>query len=63
MPHFSSKGIRKCVYTFLYVKKGYELCPIKDKSELQDIINELEISGFFMKQDIQQEILSTEKRK
>ena len=53
----------KITGTLGLIKIGYELCPIKDKSELREIIDELEISGFFMKQDIWKDILSTEKRK
>ena len=53
----------KITGTLGIIKTGYELCPIKDKSELRDIINELKISGFFMTHDIQKDILSTEKRK
>ncbi len=43
------------------IKIGYELCPIKDKKELQTIVNELRMIGFFMTSDIQQEILYTQK--
>jgi predicted nucleic acid-binding protein len=51
----------KITGTLGIIKKGYELCPIKDKVELRDIINELQMSGFLMTQDIQKDILSTEK--
>lgn len=43
------------------IRIGYELCPIKDKKELQDIIDDLRKAGFFMTHDIQQGILDTEK--
>lgn len=43
------------------IKIGYELCPIKDKQELQRIVNELRSIGFFMTSEIEEEILSTEK--
>ncbi len=42
---------------------GYELCPIKDKQELQTIIDELESIGFFMISDIREGVLDTEKAK
>jgi len=51
----------KITGTLGLIKTGYELCPIKDKQELQRIVNELRMIGFFMTQDIQQEILRTEK--
>ncbi len=44
------------------LKIGYELCPIKDKQELQKIINELRNTGFFMAPDIIEGILDTEKK-
>ena len=51
----------KITGTLGLIKRGYELCPIKDKQELQTIINELRSTGFFMPSDIQKEILNTEK--
>lgn len=43
------------------LKIGYELCPIKDKSELRKIIDELDNTGFFLSPDIIEGILDTEK--
>lgn len=43
-------------------KVGYELCSIKDKLELQKIINELRTAGFFMATDIIEGILDTKKK-
>lgn len=37
----------KITGTLGLLKMGYELCPIKDKSELREIINELKATGFF----------------
>ncbi len=51
----------KITGTLGIIKRGYELCPIKDKQELQLIINELKKAGFFMTPDIQEGILNTEK--
>ncbi len=51
----------KITGTLGLIKIGYELCPIKDKQELQRIVNELRSIGFFMTSDIQEEILDTEK--
>ncbi|MFZ2410186.1 MAG: hypothetical protein WAW23_01305 [Candidatus Methanoperedens sp.] len=51
----------KITGTLGIIKRGYELCPIKDKQELQTIINELRSTGFFMPSDIRKEILDTEK--
>ncbi|VVB94263.1 Uncharacterised protein [uncultured archaeon] len=53
----------KITGTLGIVKMGYERCPIKDKQELQLIINELKNVGFFMTPDIQERILDTEKLK
>jgi len=36
----------KITGTLGLLKLGYELCPIKDKTELQKIINELRTTGF-----------------
>jgi predicted nucleic acid-binding protein len=51
----------KIIGTLGLIKIGYELCPIKDKQELQRIVNELRSVGFFMTSEIEEEILSTEK--
>ena len=53
----------KITGTLGIVKMGYERCQIKDKQELQLIINELKNVGFFMTPDIQERILDTEKLK
>jgi predicted nucleic acid-binding protein len=52
----------KITGTLGLLKMGYELCPIKDKSELQKIINELGVAGFFMAPDIIEGILDTKKK-
>ncbi len=52
----------KLTGTLGLLKMGYELCPIKDKSELRKIINELEGVGFFMAPDIVEGILDTKKK-
>ncbi|MDD5617267.1 MAG: hypothetical protein PHH85_13810 [Candidatus Methanoperedens sp.] len=52
----------KITGTLGLLKMGYELCPIKDKSELQKIINELRTAGFFMATDIIEGILDTKKK-
>ena len=52
----------KITGTLGLLKMGYELCPIKDKPELQKIIDELRATGFFMTQDIIEGILDTEKK-
>lgn len=51
----------KITGTLGLIKMGYELCPIKDKQELQKIIDELRSVGFFMTPEIQKGILDTEK--
>ncbi len=51
----------KITGTLGLLKLGYELCPIKDKPELQNIIDELRATGFFMANDIIEGILDTEK--
>lgn len=51
----------KITGTLGLIKIGYELCPIKDKQELERIIDELGNIGFFMTSDLQEEILDTEK--
>ncbi len=51
----------KVTGTLGLIKIGYELCPIKDKQELQSIVNDLGNIGFFMTSDLQEEILDTEK--
>lgn len=57
-----AKGERlKITGTLGLIKIGYELCPIKDKQELQRIVNELRSVGFFMTFEIEEEILGTEK--
>ncbi len=52
----------KITGTLGLLKVGYELCPIKDKQELQKIINELRTTGFFMAPEIIEGILDTEKK-
>ncbi len=52
----------KITGTLGLLKVGYELCPIKDKPELQKIINELNDAGFFMASEIIEGILDTEKK-
>ncbi|NJD78912.1 MAG: hypothetical protein FIB08_17770 [Candidatus Methanoperedens sp.] len=52
----------KITGTLGLLKIGYELCPIKDKPELQKIINELNDTGFFMAPEIIEGILDTEKK-
>ena len=52
----------KITGTLGLLKLGYELCPIKDKMELQKIIDELRVAGFFMAHDIIEGILDTEKK-
>ncbi|HEY9246281.1 MAG TPA: hypothetical protein VIO11_05485 [Candidatus Methanoperedens sp.] len=52
----------KLTGTLGLLKMGYELCPIKDKSELRKIINELEGVGFFMAPDIVEGILDTKNK-
>lgn len=52
----------KITGTLGLLKVGYELCPIKDKPELQKIINELSDTGFFMAPEIIEGILDTEKK-
>jgi len=52
----------KITGTLGLLKVGYELCPIKDKPELQKIINELKTAGFFMTPDIIEGILDTKKK-
>ena len=52
----------KITGTLGLLKMGYELCPIKDKKELQKIINELRATGFFMAHDITEGILDTKKK-
>lgn len=52
----------KITGTLGLLKMGYELCPIKDKPELQKIINELGVAGFFMAPDIIEGILDTKKK-
>jgi predicted nucleic acid-binding protein len=51
----------KITGTLGIIKIGYELCPIKDKKELRNIIDDLRKAGFFMTYNIQQGILDTEK--
>lgn len=51
----------KITGTLGLIKIGYELCPIKDKKELQRIVHELRSVGFFMTSEIEEEILKTEK--
>ena len=51
----------KITGTLGVIKIGYELCPIKDKKELKNIIGDLRKAGFFMTHDIAQGILDTEK--
>jgi len=43
------------------VKVGYELCPVKDMHELKNIIQELRRVWFRMSNDLENEILDTEK--
>ena len=43
------------------VKVGYELCPVKDMQELKNIILELRAVWFRMSNDLENEILDTEK--
>ncbi len=43
------------------VKVGYELCPVKDMQELNTIIQELQAVWFRMSDDLENEILDTEK--
>ena len=43
------------------IKVGYELCPIEDKAELAAIIDSLRSIWFRMTEDIENEILGTEK--
>ncbi len=52
----------KITGTLGLLKMGYELCPIRDKPELQKIINELKTAGFFIAPDIIEGILNTEKK-
>ncbi len=52
----------KITGTLGLLKLGYELCPIKNKTELQKIISELRATGFFMAHDIIEGILDTEKK-
>jgi len=52
----------KITGTLGLLKMGYELCPIKDKPELQKIINELGTAGFFMAPDIIEGIMDTKKK-
>lgn len=52
----------KITGTLGLLKLGYELCPIKDKLELQKIINELKATGFYMTPDIIEGILDTDKK-
>jgi predicted nucleic acid-binding protein len=52
----------KITGTLGLLKMGYELCPIKDKLELQKIITELRNTGFFMAPDIIKGILDTDKK-
>lgn len=52
----------KITGTLGLLKMGYELCPIKDKPELQKIINELGVAGFFMAPDIIEGIMDTKKK-
>lgn len=52
----------KTTGTLGLLKMGYELCPIKDIPELQKIIKELGVAGFFMTPDIIEGILDTKKK-
>ena len=56
----NKEGIR-ITGTLGIVKIGYELFPVKDKTELKDIINALRAVCFRMPEDIEAEILNTEK--
>ena len=51
----------KLTGTLGLIKIGYELCPIKDKQELQTIINELQSVCFSMSDDLENEIMNTKK--
>ena len=51
----------KLTGTLGIIKVGYELCPVKDKQELQTIINELQSVCFSMSDDLENEILNTKK--
>ncbi len=44
------------------IKLGYELCPIEDKEELEAILEELRSVHFRMDEEIETEVLNTEKR-
>ncbi len=59
---FAKKENIKITGTLGLLKVGYELCPIKDKQELQKIINELRTTGFFMTPEVIEGILDTEKK-
>ena len=51
----------KLTGTLGLIKIGYELCPVKDKQELQIIINELQSVYFSMSDDLENEIMDTKK--
>jgi len=54
------EGIR-ITGTLGLLKIGYEICPIKDKTELAKIIHELKGVWFRMTEDLEREILDTRK--